>query len=93
MEYTGSRPNDRIVAKRHSGGDIHVCGDPDAVSHGYGFMRGLEVRIVMIMTRSAKKALLRNNRLFADLYRRDGIEPNVVADPGIIADLDAPGIV
>ena len=91
MKYTGSSPNNRIVANRNSGGHIHVCGNPDAVSHGYGVWRGLEVRIVMIMTRSAKKAFLRDDGLFADLYRGDGIEPGIVADPRIIANLDPPG--
>jgi hypothetical protein len=91
MKDTGPSPNDRIVANRDSGGYVHVCGNPDAVSHGYGVWRGLEVRIVMIMTRSAKKAFLRDDCLLADLDRGDGIEPGVVADPRIIANLDAPG--
>ena len=43
------------------------------------------------MTRSAKKAFLRDDGLFADLYRGDGIEPGIVADPRIIANLDPPG--
>jgi hypothetical protein len=91
MKYTGSSPNDRVVANRDSGGYVHVCGNPDAVSHGYGISRGLKVRIVMIMTRSAKKAFLRDDGLLADLDRSDGIEPGIVADPRIIANLDAPG--
>lgn len=91
LKYTGPGPDDRIVANRDSGSDIHVCGNPDAVPHGYGVVRGLEVRIVMIMTRSAKKAFLRNDGLLTDLDRGDGIEPGIVADPRIIADLDAPG--
>lgn len=91
MKYTGSSPNDRVVANRDSGGYIHVCGNPDAVSHGYGVLRGLKVRIVVLMTRSAKKAFLRNDGLLADLYGGDGIEPGIVADPRIVADLDAPG--
>ena len=44
----------------------------------------------MIMTRSAKKAFLRDDCLLADLDRGDGIEPGIVADPRIIANLDAP---
>ena len=73
MKYTGSSPNDRIVANLDSRGYIHVCSNPDTVSHGYGFLRGLEMRIVVIMTRSAEKALLRDDCLLADLYRGDGI--------------------
>jgi len=91
VKYTGPSPDDRIVANRDSGGYVHVCGNPNAVSHGYGVWRGLEVRIVMIMTCSAKKAFLRDDGLLADLDRGDGIEPGIVADPRIIANLDAPG--
>ncbi len=91
MKNTGSSPNDRIVANRDSGGYIHVCGNPDAVSHGYGVWGGLEVGIVMIMTRSTKKAFLRDDSVLADLYRGNGIEPGIVADPREIPDLDPPG--
>ena len=91
MEDTGPRSDDRIVANRNSGGHKHICGDPDAVSHGYRVFRGFEARIAIIMTRSAEKALLRDDGLLADLYRGDGIEPDIVADPRIIADLDPPG--
>lgn len=91
MKDTGPRPDDRIVAEGDPGGHIYICGNPDALSHRYGLVRGLEMRIVMIMTRSAKKASLRDDRMLADLDRRDGIEPGIVADPRIIADLDPPG--
>jgi len=92
MKYTGPSPDDRIVADGNSGGHIHIGGNPNAVSHGYGFGGGLELRIVIIMTRSAQKAFLRDDRVLADLYRGDGIEPGIVTDPRIIADLDPPGI-
>ena len=93
MKYTGPSPDDRTVANGNAGGHIHICGNPNPVSHCYGFCGGLEMRIVMIMTRGAQKALLRNDRMFADLYRRHGIEPGIVADPRIIADLDPPRII
>jgi hypothetical protein len=91
MKYTRPSPNDRVVANRNARGHIHVCGNPDAVPHGYGVRGGLEVGIVMIMTRRAKKAFLRNDGLLADLYRGNGIKPGIVADPGIIPDFDPPG--
>jgi len=91
MKDAGPRPDDRIVANRHSGGHKYICGNPDAVSHGNRIFRGFEARIAIIMTRGAEKALLRDDGLLADLYRGDGIEPGIVADPRIIADLDPPG--
>jgi hypothetical protein len=91
LKYTRSSPNDRVVANGDSGGYVNVCGNPDAFPHGYGALRGLEVRIVMIMTRSAKKAFLRNDGLLPDLDRGNRIEPGIIADPRIIANLDAPG--
>lgn len=92
MKYTGPSPDDRTVADGNSGGHINICGNPNPISHCYGFWGSLELRIVIIMTRSAKKTLLRDDRMLADLYRSDGIEPGIVADPRIIADLDPPGI-
>jgi len=91
MKYTGPGPDNRIVANRHSGGYKHICGNPDAVSHGYRGVRGFEVGIAIIMTRGAEKALLRDDGLLADLYRGDGIKPGIVADPRVIADFDPPG--
>ena len=90
MKHTGASPDDRIVADGDSRGHIHIRGNPDAVSHGYRVVRGFEVRIAIIMTRGAEKALLRDDGLLADLYRGDGIKPGIVADPRIIADLDPP---
>ena len=92
MKHTGASPDDRIVADGDSRGHIHIRGNPDAVSHRYGLVRQPEAWIAIIMTRSTKKALLRNDRMIADLDRIHGIEPGIVADGRMIADLDAPGI-
>ena len=91
MKDTGPRPDNRIVANRNSGSHKHICGNPDAVSHGYRGARGFEARIAIIMPRSTQKALLRDDCLLADFYRGDGIKPGIVADPRIIADHNPPG--
>jgi hypothetical protein len=91
MKYTGSNSNNRIVANGDSGGYIHVRSNPDTASHGYGSVRGLEMRIFIVMARSAKKAFLRDDCMLADLDRRDGIEPDILADPRVIANSYPPG--
>jgi hypothetical protein len=92
LKYTGPGPNDRVISNGDSRGNIHIGGNPDAFSHGYGLVREPEAGIVIIVTRRTKKAFLRNDRMLPDLYRIDRIEPGIFAYLGMIADLDAPGI-
>ena len=80
MKHTGPSPDDRIVTNGNSRSHKHIGGDPDAVSHYYGLVCELEAWIVIIMRRGAQKTLLRNGRMLADLYRRDGIKPGIVTD-------------
>ena len=80
MKYTGPGPDDCIVAYGNPGGHKHIGGDPDAISNRYGLVREFEAWIVIIMRCCAQKALLRNGRMLADLYRRDGIKPGIVTD-------------
>jgi len=93
LKDAGPGPDNRIIADGDAGGHIDIRGNPHPVAHGYGLVGGLETGIVIIMPRSAQKALLGDDRMLADLDGGDGIEPGVVADPGTIADFDAPGIV
>ena len=92
MKHTRPSPDNRIVTDGDSGGHIHIGSNPDTVAHRYGLVRKLEVWIFIIMTRSTQKALLRNYRMIPDSYWSNGIEPGIIADGRMIADLDAPGI-
>lgn len=92
MKNSGPNSDNRIISDGDAGGNENIGGNPDTISYGDRGMGGFKKWVMVVMAGSAEKTFLGDNAVAADGYGRDGIEPSVITDGGVIADGDPPGI-
>src|SRR5580698_5613159 len=91
-EYRASGTDDRTPADGHSGRDEYVRGHPHFIFDNDGKCLYVETRGSIVVRAGAQIALLRHDGILPDCNSCKAIEDRIVADPGVIADLQFPGV-
>jgi len=80
------------IGNRHAGPDKYIRSDPDLRADPDPGAANGEVGLQVIVVAGAHIGFLRNHRMGTDIDLAQAIQRYVVADPGVVANRDFPGV-